>query len=218
MSTFLKISFITYFIFISLAASARAPDSSIATNLPLYLTGNWCLNKEVFEDDVSRKGEIWRFDENNNYTFNGLGEDPYQIKGNTIKMTHFTTLEVLEISAETMVAKAFSTYYFSKDKCSEETLQAIKLTRLNNAIIMNNIDEVKSLIKEGVDVSKKDTRSSIQSTPLMVAVRNENIPIIKLLLKQMPDLTVKNYVGKTALDYAKLSELQEIEELIKNAD
>jgi ankyrin repeat protein len=52
----------------------------------------------------------------------------------------------------------------------------------------------------------------------MGAVRNENIPIIKLLLKQMPDLTVKNYVGKTALDYAKLSESQEIEELIKDAN
>ena len=200
---------------ISTNGFARAPDTSVTTNLPLYINGNWCLNQEKYEDDVSYSGEIWQF-EDGNYSFNGLGKDPYYIKEDTIKMDNFGTLKVLEISEKKMVAKIYSTYYFSKDRCEDDTLEAIKLTRVNNAIIKNDIKEVKRLIDEGVDISKRDTRGSMRSTPLMLAILEENIPIIKLLLQQKPDLGMTNYSGKTALDFAKLSKSTEIRELIQN--
>jgi len=217
MNPFLRIVILASLIPFTTAVSARTADTSIATNLPIHLTGEWCLNKQVFDDDVSHKGEIWNFSADNKYTFNGLGEDPFEIQEDKIKMTHFGTLEVLEISEDEMVAKIYSTYYFTKSKCSEETQKAIKLTRLNNSIITNDIEAVKKLIDEGVDVSKKDTRSAIQSTPLMVAIREENIPMIKLILLEKPDLTVKNFVDKTAMHYAKLTKSREIQELIRNA-
>jgi len=224
MPSFLRLSFFACLISVSTVVSARAPDVSVATNLPQYIVGDWCLNKEVVKaydandsDDISYKGEIWNFSKEGNYTFNGMGEDPYEVIENHIKMTNFYFVEVLEISPEKMVAKALSTYYFTKDKCSEETLSAIKTTRLNNAIIMDDMSEVKRLIEEGIDVSKKDTRSSIQSTPLMVAIMSENLPMIRLILLQNPDLSVRNYVDKTALDYAKKSKSKEIKEIIESA-
>lgn len=197
-------------------ALARAPDTSVITNLPHYIEGMWCLNQEKYEDDVSYPGEIWEF-KGGKYTFNGLGEDPYEIKENSIKMNNFGILKVLKISETEMVAKVYSTYYFTKDRCSNDTLKAIKLSQVNNAILLNNIDEVKRLISEGVDISKANTRSMVRMTPLMLAVREENLPIIKLLLNQNPDLKIKNSSGKSVLDYAKHSNSPEIKELINNA-
>lgn len=208
----------------SSSLSARTIDTSISTNLPLYLQGNWCLDKEVVKafdandsDDVSYSGEMWNFSKSGKYTFNGLGEDAYEINENKVKMTHFTTLEVLEISPQKMVAKALSTYYFSKDHCSAETIEALKTSQLNIAIRLNDISKVKQLINEGVDVNKRNTRSMVASTPLMVAIQNKNIPIIKLILEQKPDLTIENAALNTALDYARKSKSQEIKDLIKNA-
>ena len=132
-------------------------------------------------------------------------------------MTHFTTLKVLEISPEKMIAKAQSTYYFTKNHCSAETIEALKTSQLNIAIRLNDINAVKQFIKDGIDVSKRNTRSMVALTPLMVAVQNKNIPIIKLLLKQKPDLTVESGALNTALDYAKKTKSQEIKDLIQNA-
>ena len=204
------------FLTISSNALARAPDTSVISNLPHFIEGIWCLNQEKYQDDVSYSGEIWEF-KDGKYSFNGLGEDPYEIKEDSIKMTNFGTLKVLQISETAMVAKIYSSYYFTKDQCSGDTLEAIKLSRVNNAILQDNIDEVKRLIDEGLDISKADTRGVVRLTPLMLAVREEKLAIIKLLLKQNPDLKIKNYSGKTALDYARLSKSTEIKELINNA-
>ena len=188
-----------------LSLSARAPDSSITTNLPEKILGNWCLNEEKFMDDSSYSGEIWEFTADGKYTFNKLSEDAYKVTDDTIKMDNFGTLKVLRISDTEMVAKVYSTYYFSKNRCADDTLNALKLTQLNNAIIMNDLKRVKELIENSVDVSKPDTRSPMQSTPLMVAISQENEASIELILKQNPDLTVTNFMGKTALDIAKKS-------------
>jgi len=223
-SYFFQLSFFILLASVSSSLSARTNDTTVASNLPLYLQGNWCLDKEVVKafdendtDDVSHKGEFWNFSESGNYTFDGRGKDPYEIIENKIKMTHFTTLKVLEISPEKMIAKAQSTYYFTKNHCSAETIEALKTSQLNIAIRLNDINAVKQFIKDGIDVSKRNTRSMVALTPLMVAVQNKNIPIIKLLLKQKPDLTVESAALKTALDYAKKTKSQEIKDLIQNA-
>lgn len=206
------------------SVSARTEDTSVITNLPIYLQGNWCLDKEVLKafdasdsDDVNYSGEMWNFSKSDKYTFNGSGEDSYEIKENKIQMRHFATLEVLEISQNKMVAKALTTYYFTKNVCSEETKLALKTAQLNFAISLNYISKVKQLIKEGVDVSKRNTRSMVANTPLMVAIQHKNIPIIKLLLQQKPDLTIENGALHTALYYAEKSKSQEIKDLIENA-
>ena len=202
------------FTFTPLSLSARSPDASIATKLPEKLIGNWCLNEEKFMDDSNFSGEIWEFTEDGKYTFNKLGEDAYKKTDDTVKLDNFGTLKVLKITDTEMVAKVYSTYYFSKDRCADDTLQALKLTQLNNAIIMNDIGRVKELIENGVDVSKPDTRSAMHSTPLMVVIRQGNKAAIELILEQNPDLTVTNYMGKTALDIAMKSKSKSIK--IKN--
>ena len=200
-----------------LTLSARTPDSSIATNLPEKLIGNWCLNEEKFMDDSSYSGEVWEFTTDGKYTFNKLGEDAYKIKDDVVKLDNFGKLKVLKLTDTEMVAKVYSTYYFTKDRCSDDTLEALKLTQLNNAIIMNDLKRVKEFINQGVDVSKPDTRSGMHSTPLMIAIWQENEEAIELILKQNPDLTVTNYTGKTALDIAKKSKSITIKNRINDA-
>ena len=205
------------FVLTPLSLSARAPDSSIATNLPEKLIGNWCLNEEKFMDDSSFSGEIWEFTTDGKYTFNKLGEDAYKITDDNVKLDNFGTLQVLKLTNTEMVAKVYSTYYFSKDRCAKNTLKALKLTQLNNAIIMNDLERVKEFIKEGVDVSMPDTRSAMHSTPLMIAIWQENEEAIELILEQNPDLNVTNYTGKTALDIAKKSKSIKIKNRINDA-
>ncbi|TCJ88820.1 ankyrin repeat domain-containing protein [Cocleimonas flava] len=204
-------------VFSPLSLSAASADTSVATNLSEKIIGNWCLNEEKFMDDSSFSGEIWEFTEDGKYTFNKLGDDAYTVTDDTVKLDNFGTLKVLTISDTEMVAKVYSTYYFSKDRCADETLQALKLTQLNNAIIMNNLGRVEALIKEGIDVSKPDTRGGMHSTPLMVAIRQENEAAIELILKQKPDLTVTNFLGKTALDIAMKSKSIKIKNRINDA-
>ena len=134
-------------------------------------------------------------------------------------MQDFGALEVSKISENEMIAKVYSTYYFSKPRCSEETLKALKITRLNNAILLGNIVTVQGFIDEGVDVSKADLRSGLQSTPLMLAIKDNNKEIVKLILKQKPDLSVSNFIGKTALDLIKKETIdKEIREMVNNAN
>lgn len=198
-------------------ATARALDTSVASGIKDHLVGDWCLNKEELGDDVSYSGEIWRFTKSGQYKFGLHSLDSYTVKEEEIKLANMGTLKVLEIDQDKMVAKVYSTYYFSKNKCSNATLNALKITLVNNAIISNDIDYVKKLIKEGVDISLADSRSSIQSTPLMVAIRSENKEIIELLLMKNPDLTITDYMGRTAFDIAQKSDSKEIRERIEDA-
>ncbi|MEE9326200.1 MAG: ankyrin repeat domain-containing protein [Cocleimonas sp.] len=205
------------FLSLSQSTSARTLDTSVATGIKNYLVGEWCLNKEEFQGDISMSGDMWTFTEDGKYKYGFHSLDGYSVTDDNIKLNNMGTFKVLNINQDIMVAKIYSTYYFSKNSCSKETKEAIKITQVNNAIIQNNIEKVKAFIEEGVNISKADLRSSIQSTPLMVAIRYNNIEIIELLLKQNPDLSVTDYLGRTALDTAKKSDSKIIQDRIKDA-
>ena len=202
---------------LSCQSHARAPDTSINTQLHQYLVGDWCLNKEIYEDEVSFSGDIWSFYTNNNYEIHS-DELPYEIINESIKMSDFGTMNVIKVNENEMITKIHSTYFFTKPKCSTETLEALKITHLNNAIISNDIEKIQSLIDEGINISKADLRSGLRSTPLMVAAKENNEKIVKLLLAHNPDLSVKNYMGKTIFDLIKKETINNnIREIINHA-
>lgn len=189
---------------------AAEPANTVSTEqIRQHLPGSWCLNKEVFMDEVSFSGEIWKFGSDNIYHITGMISDPYSIDGNKVKLDNMGTMEIQEISADHMVGKIYSTYHFARDACSAETREALRLTQLNNAIVLGNLDKAKQLVGAGVDVSKPDTRSMLESTPLMVAIKNNNEAAVDYILSLKPDLSVTDFMGRTALDHSKLKATSE---------
>ncbi|HTD03717.1 ankyrin repeat domain-containing protein [Undibacterium sp.] len=62
-----------------------------------------------------------------------------------------------------------------------------------------------------------DAASPNHTTPLMMAVRSGKTPAVKLLLDEGADITLKNDVGMTALDFAVDLELKEISGMLRSA-
>jgi ankyrin repeat protein len=74
-------------------------------------------------------------------------------------------------------------------------------------------DIVKRLIKKGADINVRD--SLYGYTPLMWAISEGHEKIAALLIENAAYVSVENYDGKTALDLARESNMQEIMALLK---
>lgn len=66
------------------------------------------------------------------------------------------------------------------------------------AISDDNLDEVQSLIRNGMDV---DVRDADGRTPLMYASSSDNPDLVRVLLEAGADATDRNHEGKQAIDY-----------------
>jgi len=108
------------------AKEVKEADTSVATGIKTFLVGDWCLNQEEYEGDVSHSGVIWSFNKKGQYKLGQNSLAPYSVKDDEINLTNMGTIKVLEINQHKMVGKNYSTYYFSKGNCSEKTLQALK--------------------------------------------------------------------------------------------
>ena len=95
-------------------------------------------------------------------------------------------------------------------------IQGLGLTILHTAVIANDIQIVKALINRKVNLDIKT--SSINNsglTALHIAVQSENPEMVKLLLSAGVDHEIK-FKDLSALDFAKISQNNEIIELLIN--
>jgi len=72
---------------------------------------------------------------------------------------------------------------------------------LYKAVHRGYYEEVKLILLEGVDVNIMFPEYN--STPLHAAVMNQNSEMVHLLLSRGADVTIKDYLGNLAIDYAK---------------
>ena len=82
---------------------------------------------------------------------------------------------------------------------------------LIQAVITQNIEQVKTLLSEGADVNIKTKDGQ---TPLHIAARNGQVDIVDMLLAKGADFTVQNSNGRTIAGLAKVNGHMEIFELI----
>ncbi|MEM9405308.1 MAG: ankyrin repeat domain-containing protein [Acidobacteriota bacterium] len=201
---------------VALLALANAPTEEDVRRL---LVGDWCLNTEEYEGEVSADGSRWTFREGGRYVYRThyVSEDDYRIEGNVVVLANFGRLEVLSIDEQRMTAKLYSTYLFSRNDCLPVVAEAVLKTRLNNALVVGDLETVRTLLEQGVDASGPDTRSGLRSTPLMIAVRFGGVEAVRLILSRKPDLTVENSLGETALELARRQATAEVAALIETA-
>ena len=96
---------------------------------------------------------------------------------------------------------------------SDSAIRSIKATTTNVAplsiaVINNDYETVKKFLELGSDVEVKD--KTMGMTPVMYAARYNNVELVQLLIKEGADITGKSKLGLTALDYAKLSNAEEV--------
>ena len=89
--------------------------------------------------------------------------------------------------------------------------------QLHQAVVSGDIEKVKTLISNGVDIN---TNNQLNWTPLHTAVRNNRIEIVKYLLENGANVDAIDSRGQTALQFAVESGQKEIVELLieKGAD
>ena len=85
-------------------------------------------------------------------------------------------------------------------------------TPLVLAITKGDITVVKKFIEYGVDVNEMTNGK----TPLMYAARYNELEIVKLLLEKGAKTNIKDSNHFTALDYARISNANEVFEYLKN--
>ena len=95
-------------------------------------------------------------------------------------------------------------------------IQGMGCTILHTAVIANDVDVVKALIRRKVDLNKR--MKSIKSdglTALHLAVLDRNIEIVRLLILAGADENIK-YNGLSSVDLAKSSSNKDLIDLIKS--
>ena len=86
---------------------------------------------------------------------------------------------------------------------------------LHLAVVSGSEGAVSLLLSNGFDVNAVD--SERRRTPLMLAIQLGNEGVIKALLRHHPELHLKDFVGKRALEYAYSSRNQRIVDLMREA-
>lgn len=71
-------------------------------------------------------------------------------------------------------------------------------TPLMISAIENNIEDINTLVKHGVELNVTDKKSG--RTALFYAVENNAVETVELLIKAGADITIKNFAGLTVLD------------------
>lgn len=80
------------------------------------------------------------------------------------------------------------------------------------AISKGDLQTVKKMIEYGADINEKTNGM----TPLMFAARYNQVEVVKILLEKGADVTTKDDKGRTALQYAEISNAREVVSLLKN--
>ena len=83
--------------------------------------------------------------------------------------------------------------------------------QLHADVVSGNLDQVKSLISDGVDIN---TNNQLNWTPLHTAVRNNRLEIVKYLLENGANLDAVEAGGQTALHFAVESGQKEVVQLL----
>ena len=76
----------------------------------------------------------------------------------------------------------------------------------------NELDRVRDLLKQGVDVNVKDRNGK---TALMEATRHGHADVVRLLLDKGSDVNAKDNEGRSPLDLATAGDYTEIVELLQ---
>ena len=87
------------------------------------------------------------------------------------------------------------TYTYAKEDLNLDS-------RLQNAVVEDNLKQVKYLVEKGADVNSKD---NVGITSLMVASLNGNLEIVEYLIEQGADINIVDNLDKSALTYAILN-------------
>lgn len=117
------------------------------------------------------------------------------------------SLSVLLCTATTTLF-AFTTPISQPEIKSEIKGEFSKLyaTPLVVAITKGDIEIVKKFIEYGAEVNVKTN----DKTPLMYASRSNKLEIVKYLIEKGADVKIKDQYGLNALDYAKLSNADDV--------
>jgi ankyrin repeat protein len=83
---------------------------------------------------------------------------------------------------------------------------------LDMAITYDNIEMVKYLIEQGIDINKTTRKSGF--TALMAAACYGRVEIMKMLLEEGADTTLKDLKGFSAIDFARKMNKKSILELL----
>lgn len=87
-------------------------------------------------------------------------------------------------------------------------------TALHWAGIHGSYESAALLISLG---ATPDTPNNRGETALMVAVREDDRGIVELMLQANPDFSIRDYTGRSALDYARAVRDRRIEQLLRDA-
>jgi len=201
------------------AGTAQGQAAPTAEEIERLVLGDWCLNTEEYDGEISVDGTRWTFEEDGSYTYRQAYESRggFSVEGQELVLEDFGRMTVLLIDESRMRTRVYSTYEFTRDECLPIVASAMRLTKLNNAILRGDMAAVRQLVEGGVDVSQPDTQSGLRSTPLMVAIRDGRILFVRYLLDQKPDLEVVNAAGRTALEVAERQGDEEILALVTEA-
>lgn len=90
------------------------------------------------------------------------------------------------------------------------TKNSIGVSVLQNAVLMDKLETIKTLLCNGADINYKN---DLGSTALMYACKKENLEITNLLIDNGANVNIKNKEGKTAFD---LTENKQIKTLLKS--
>jgi hypothetical protein len=88
-------------------------------------------------------------------------------------------------------------------KAYKDNATKVRENGLSDAILMDDLDSAKALVKAGIDVSELDTRTSGSGRrPLNWAALKDNTAMIQLLLNAGTDINMTNRSGYTPLHHA----------------
>lgn len=107
-----------------------------------------------------------------------------------------------------LACMAIGTVSFAKEATTQKTtieLSEFNNTPLCNAILKGDLQSVIKFVEYGADVNQM----SNGFTPLMLAARYNKVEILKVLVANGAKTEVKDTYGKTAMQYATLSNATE---------
>ncbi|MEP2278719.1 ankyrin repeat domain-containing protein [Maribacter sp.] len=86
-----------------------------------------------------------------------------------------------------------------------------EISSLCKAVMKGDVDQVRSLIAIGEELNEK----SLGLTPAMYAARYNKAEVLRVLLLNGANLNIKSDQGYTAKDYAKMSNAEDVLNVIK---
>ena len=138
---------------------------------------------------------------------------------NVIKLLAKKTVPLKDIVAACVSDNV--AYFINSQKSSDinaPVIESIGLTPLMIASSCGSDGVVKVLVKSGADVNKQD--SYLKYSPLLYAVSgsgSKSVSVVQYLLNCGANVNIMNTMNQTPLDIAKLTELNDIAEILKRS-